>query len=245
MEQIWEPPILPVSLVTGALFHENLARKLRGEPLDFNSPLLARCDRPDIAVARAKAGLRLWKDVIGGQLEAIEEEISVYFHGFRWVGRLDALVRKEDGLFIVEHKLVSRPNWDWFQSISDQLMYYAWLATKAGYEDIRGGFWDIITVPELRRRIDEPLSEFENRLVDEALRRTTPVVAVPNVFTKEDLAFIEEAMTMISEEIRANKIFRNPQACAFRPCPYQLICRSDDAAEALGFIRKDLTSAQV
>ena len=238
LEQQWEPPTVSTALVAGTLFHENLARRLRNEPPNFHSPLLDRCDKPDLAVAKAKAGLRVWEDQIGGELVEIEGWAEAEFNGFLWVGRLDALVRLGDGLYIVDHKLTSNPRWEWYRTISDQLLFYAWLATKAGYENIVGGFWDIVMIPDLRRRSDESLEDFENRLVDEALRRGPPVVTIPSTFTPEDLAFIEEEMTLISEEMRSNKIFRNAQACASFPCPYQLICRSDDVAEALGFVRK-------
>jgi hypothetical protein len=242
LEKKWEPPTIPTSLAAGSLFHDNLARKQRNEPLNFSSPLLDRCEQPDVAVARAKAGVRLWKDEIGGQLLQVESWLEAEAFGIRWVGRLDAIRRLGDSLFIVDHKLTSNPHWDWYRTISDQLLFYAWLAKQAGIKGIMGGIWDIVVVPNLRRRNNESLEEFENRLVDESLSRGSPVVTIPTTFTESDLAFIEEEIRLISEEIRQGKIFRNPQACAAFPCPYQLICRADDTAVALGFLPKnDLT----
>jgi hypothetical protein len=145
-------------------------------------------------------------------------------------------------LFIVDHKLTSNPHWDWYRTISDQLLFYAWLARQAGIKGIMGGIWDIVVVPSLRRRQDESLEEFENRLVDESLSRGSPVVTIPTTFTESDLAFIEEEVRLISEEIKRGKIFRNPQACATVPCPYQLICRADDTAMALGFLPKSAST---
>lgn len=233
----WEPWVRSVGLVSGVLFHKWVARVLMGA-MDFglDDEELLRCEDPGVARARARAALRVWRNEVPGEVVQVEREFSIKRGGIEWRGRVDALVRERGELYIVDHKLVSIPKWDWFQWISDQLVQYAVFLRWAGLEVV-GGYWDVVIVPALRRKVKEGLDEFEDRLVEESQARGG-VVVLPVTWTEEDYRMAEDKIAMVEEEIRRGRIFRNPAVC-WRGCPYMLICRDSSRAGELGFVKRE------
>lgn len=199
---------------------------------------LLRCEDPGVARARARAALRVWSNEVPGEVIQVERDFLIKRgSGVEWRGRVDALVKSHGELYLVDHKLVSIPKWDWFQGISDQLVQYAVFLRWGGLE-IVGGYWDVVVVPALRKKVKEGLDEFEERLVEES-RVRGGVVVLPVTWTEEDLRVAEEKIVMVEEEILRGKVFRNPSVC-WRGCPYMLICRDSSRAEELGFVKQEV-----
>lgn len=235
----WEPWVRGAGVVSGVLFHKWVARVLVGE-MDFgmDDEELLRCEDPGLARARARAGLRVWRNEVPGGVVQVEREFRIKREGVgvEWRGRVDALVRDGGELYVVDHKLVSVPKWDWFQHISDQLVQYAVFMRWEGLEVV-GGYWDVVVVPALRKRVKEGLDEFEERLVEESQARGG-VVVLPVTWTEEDLGVAEEKILMVEEEVVRGKVFRNPSVC-WRGCPYMLICRDSSRASELGYVKRE------
>lgn len=179
-------------------------------------------------------------------------------------GRVDAVIRLPEGLFIVEHKTASVIDMAYISrvTIDLQIATYAVALSRIYGEPVVGCIYNIIKKPLHQMKKGETEEEFEKRRAellaksktgktsakkrepetpDEFLRRLAGEID-DSYFVREIVRFDDQALAdgqrdiwSVARDIQKGIIYRNTNACAgIGRCPYLELCRNRGDLDACG-----------
>ena len=169
-----------------------------------------------------------------------------------FAGQPDAVVKHDDGLWIMEHKTTSSITDLYIQriAIDAQIALYAWALTHLG-TPIKGAIYDIIEKPSCRWRQGETEEEFEARkaaLEAKSGKKSSAKRSIPDTYdsfiarckesmsddsyrrvevplSSERQAEAMQDFLQIARDMRKASIYPCVQTCSrFDGCPYLPLC---------------------
>lgn len=174
---------------------------------------------------------------------------------YAYMGKVDALVKKADGFYILEHKTTSEIKDSYLEALElrQQTTLYAWAMEAEGYP-VRGVIYDIIEKPGIKMAAGETEEEFEARraalLAKSKTGKTTAQrreAETPDAFMARlrekvtaasfrrvtldmDIMRTREAMNNLwrtAKDMMHAEVYPNTGACASfgKVCPYLELCR--------------------
>lgn len=101
----------------------------------------------------------------------IERELDVMYRGFRLRGKIDLKIKLKNGLWIVDHKTMSRLNKDQIAGwdFRFQFMFYIWLLSMVDSDKLNGYIVNGVKKPELRVKQNESLPSFAQRVKEDMI----------------------------------------------------------------------------
>lgn len=181
---------------------------------------------------------------------------------FRLSGKVDAVVKMEDGFYILEHKTTSDINEKYMEAleIKAQTAIYAW-ALEDECQPMRGVIYDILEKPGIRMTTEESEEDFEKRkaallaksktgktsakrreaeTVDDFMARCREKITDESFQRKVIRIDIERKYKELEITWRTAKdmirpfIYRSSAACIIfgKVCPYLNLCRANGMVEA-------------
>lgn len=179
-------------------------------------------------------------------------------------GRVDAVIRRDDGIFIVEHKTATVIDAAYISrvTIDLQIATYAVALSRIYGEPIAGCIYNIIKKPMHQMRKGETDEEFERRrsellaksktgktsakkrepeTVDEFAQRLAGEID-DSYFVREIVRFDNQTIAdgqrdlwSVARDIQKGIIYRNTSACnGIGRCPYLELCRNRGDLDACG-----------
>lgn len=174
----------------------------------------------------------------------VEKELDIMYRGYRLRGKIDLKIKQKNGIWIVDHKTMSRLNkdvvagWDF----RFQFMFYIWLLSKVDPDKIQGFIVNGVKKPELRVKQSESIQGFAARV------REDMIIEPDKYFHRDEYLVNKGALAHFEAHVVDPKITKlqfivdnpgHPLAVALlrdkntsecqkwggAPCPYIDLCR--------------------
>jgi hypothetical protein len=251
----------------GSIFHDAMEQfyLTKGERVHVATLQFKETDVPSLVDIQKKD---YWNHVIPAMVEAymiyykadpikydilhVEKELDVVYRGFRLRGKIDLKVRETDGIWIWDHKTMSRLNhsvvagWDF----RFQFMFYIWLMSMSDSDFITGYVVNGVKKPELRVKQNESLPTFAARV------REDMIINPDKYFFREKYPLTKDALAHFQTEVvdpkldklqfiidnptsslaKALMIDKNTSECqkwGGAPCAYIDLCRHGEKMKFL------------
>jgi hypothetical protein len=183
-------------------------------------------------------------DPITWDIVHVERELDVMYRGFRLRGKIDLKVKQKNGLWIVDHKTMSRLNrdvvagWDF----RFQFMFYIWLMSMIDKDKIEGYIVNGVKKPELRVKQNETIQGFAARVREDMIanpdkyfyREEYPItkgalehfrLEVVDPYLDKLQFIIDNPTNPLANSLMREKNTSECQKWGGAPCPYIDACR--------------------
>lgn len=272
-EQQLSKKSIPTPLIIGDIVHHGLAELMLGKSLEEALAVvkvqidLARkkqLEDPDDFESDAtiiEGMIRGWH-VRRGHLKGASvwdwggkkwvEQVFVWImpDGTRITGKIDGVVVRPDGVWLVEHKTASQINTDYINrlTVDAQVSMYYWAVAKIYGQRPKGIIYNVIRKPGIRQTKKETPADFQNRLL-KVLTTEDGYYFSTQLFRDEtQVAAFDATLGYIVEDVKRERQrgawVMNPSQCApiGRTCPMLPLCSNPASVEvrALYEVRKDL-----
>lgn len=176
------------TLELGTLYHEGMELLLRcGLPEALRhvlayDPLELQPEDKEVLVQHVAGLLEAHAEKLQTVTWEVKETELVFetdLGGATLAGKIDAIVRTDEGVFVVEHKTASRFDSAYLQSIASdgQVLRYIWAARKLGYP-VRGCIYTVAVKSSLRGKKNETPQALAKRLRKDAAEKEVHHVCV-------------------------------------------------------------------
>ena len=225
---------------------------------------VATLQLPEGAIASAEDLLKLeyWNHVLPAMMRAyviyykddftrfeileIEEEVSIFYRGFRLRGKIDLRTNGSNGEYIHDHKSTSTLSKEVVAGFDFrfQFMFYLWLKWIQNPKNkIKGYYINAVKKPELRVKKAESIPEFGQRVFEDMVQEPDKYFyREPFLITRGALQHFQEKVVdprielikyasdassnkTLAEAIIINKNTNECQKFTGAPCPYIPLCR--------------------
>ncbi len=162
--------------------------------------------------------------------------------------KADALVRKNDKLYIFETKTTSANNMEQFLDnlrLDDQSSTYLYGFRRLGYPAI-GVIYNIIRKPKFRQNRFESEDKYWERIKTALLKDASLPAEKRTYFFREtiyrtpaELSEYEEELRRITSDMSAYMVYKSPKRCSFmygEKCPFRPKCEGNDVEDM--FVKK-------
>jgi len=169
-----------------------------------------------------------WKTIF------VERQFELNADGHRYLGKIDGLIQRSDGLWIVEHKAYTKLDRDVLTAIPTdaQILKYIWAARRLGYP-VNGAIYTIGKKSALRGRVGETDAQLDKRM-SEAYEEADPETIIHHEVVrpgKDDVQRCLEGAAVTAQEIADDTTWvRHENSCnggKFGMCPLFRICLQD------------------
>lgn len=227
------------ALFFGTAIHSALELIYRDFPLDVALAALDELD--DVNRAKARAMItryheRYFVDEDAPAVVDVEKWLKCSFGPHEYIGRADAIIEREDGLWIVEHKTAASVDDGYMQrvKIDTQSMLYVIAAQIEYGRPVAGVIYDVLVKPAIRLKKTEAIEDFEARCLEDV--GAEDFVRVEMRFDEDDLTEAECEFIVCCQDMAGCDIpYKNTGACNAigRQCPFLcLCCEKDECARA-------------
>lgn len=222
------------ALFFGSAIHSALEMLYKDMPLDAALSALDELDEVNRAKARALISHYFAQNMAGGwnpeDVLDVEKWVKSSFGGHDFIGRLDAVIRVNGRVWVMEHKTATAVDDDYIEriKIDTQSMLYV-LAAREEYGEVAGVIYDVLIKPSIRQKKSETIEDFEARCMEEVTAEN--FVRVYHWFSDDDLEEAKQEFMACSQAIKDCEYgmvrpYRNTGACNAigRACPYLCLC---------------------
>ncbi len=176
----------------------------------------------------------------------VEKEVHTSYKDHRLSGKIDAIVEYEGETWILDHKTSKMtPHQDHYR-LHSQFNIYTYLAGTLGFKNIKGVLVNFLRVPQLRRRKEESIKEYESRIYDEIIEvETENSRKKPKYFRvfrlNKSRKEVEESLEDVEDTIyhaENDYSFRKNSDSCFKykkACEFLDVCMGDIDVQSLGF----------
>jgi hypothetical protein len=168
---------------------------------------------------------------LGCKTVFVEKQFELNSNGFRYLGKIDGLIQRSDGLWIVEHKAYAKLDRDVLTAIPTdaQILKYIWAARRLGYP-VNGAIYTIGKKSALRGRVGETDAQLDKRMA-EAYEEADPDTIIHHEVVrpgKDDVERCMEGAAVTAREIANDTTWvRHENSCnsgKFGMCQFFQVC---------------------
>lgn len=185
----------------------------------FTEYELAQFEKDETTVQAMLAGyMKLYKrDEF--KVKAVEQEFQLPFKNVKFTGKIDMVVERDGGLWIVEHKTTSGIDKNYLDRthIDAQVLTYILGCFHLFKKFPKGIIYNAVRKPEIRQKQMETSEEFQMRLIADYFSRPDFYFAREEILISfsQIKQFVRELQFIIRQIIKAHKLFNEGKEEAF------------------------------
>lgn len=160
---------------------------------------------------------------------------------FILAGKVDGLAKRNTGIYLVEYKTASVIDRQYVErlALDSQVTLYIYALQRLMDRRIDGVIYRVLRKPSIRQRQNESITQFQDRLVEDYLKRPEWYFYEELLFrSQEDIQEFEKELWQVAQDLKdtmnSGRWYRNTSRCSdYGLCTYSHLCLNEPGSEAL------------